>query len=84
LSPSYKNPADTKSNEGAKLTISPTTLWNRDMWRTELFPQSKAALGSGKRRDFRESGVLVLFPSSSCRVHNSTVSSHKTNNTTPF
>jgi len=38
LSPSYKNPADTESKQSAKLTISPTALWNSDMWRTELIP----------------------------------------------
>ncbi|KAI5782756.1 carbohydrate-binding module family 1 protein [Geopyxis carbonaria] len=48
LSPSYKNPADTGSTQGAKLTISPTALWNSDMWRTELIPQTSANLGTGK------------------------------------
>lgn len=48
LSPSYKNPADTGSVQGAKLTISPTALWNSDMWRTELIPQTTANLGTGK------------------------------------
>lgn len=48
LSPSYKNPADTTSNQGVKITIDPTALWNSDMWRTELIPQTKANLGTGR------------------------------------
>lgn len=48
LSPSYKNPADTKSNQGAKITIDSTAKWNSDMWRTELIPQTTAAINSGK------------------------------------
>ncbi|RPA93487.1 hypothetical protein L873DRAFT_1793617 [Choiromyces venosus 120613-1] len=48
LSSSYKNPADTVSNQGVKVTINPTALWNSDMWRTELIPQTKVNLGSGK------------------------------------
>jgi len=47
LSPSYKNPADTVSNQGAKLTIDSTALWNSQMWRTELIPQTTANLGTG-------------------------------------
>ncbi|KAL0632611.1 hypothetical protein Q9L58_008501 [Maublancomyces gigas] len=48
LSPSFKNPADTSSNQGVKVTIDPTALWNSDMWRTELIPQTKANLGTGR------------------------------------
>ncbi|KAA8898963.1 carbohydrate-binding module family 1 protein [Sphaerosporella brunnea] len=48
LSPGYKNPADTGSKQGAKLTIGPTALWNSAMWRTELIPQTNADLGTGK------------------------------------
>lgn len=47
LATSYKNPADDLSKQGAKLTISPTALWNSDMWRTELIPQTTANLGTG-------------------------------------
>lgn len=47
LSPSYKNPADTNSKQGAKITIDSTAKWNSDMWRTELIPQTKAAINSG-------------------------------------
>jgi hypothetical protein len=34
LSPSFKNPADTNSKQGAKITIDSTAKWNSDMWRT--------------------------------------------------
>jgi hypothetical protein len=48
LSPSYKNSADAGSKQGAKITIDNTAKWNSDMWRTELIPQTKAAIASGK------------------------------------
>jgi hypothetical protein len=48
LSPSYKNSADSGSKQGAKITIDSTAKWNSDMWRTELIPQTKAAINSGK------------------------------------
>ena len=49
LSPSYKNPADTSSKQGAKLTIDNTAYWNgQNMRRTELIPQTSAAINSGK------------------------------------
>lgn len=48
LSPSFKNPADTTSKQGAKITIDNTAKWNSDMWRTELIPQTKAAINKGK------------------------------------
>ena len=49
LSPSYKNPADTGSKQGAKLTIDNTAYWNgQNMRRTELIPQTTAAINSGK------------------------------------
>ncbi|KAH7400041.1 hypothetical protein BKA64DRAFT_722834 [Cadophora sp. MPI-SDFR-AT-0126] len=46
-SASYKNPA---SNDalGLKLTIDSTAKWNSDMWRTELIPQTTAAINKGK------------------------------------
>ena len=49
LSPSYKNPADTSSKQGAKLTIDSTSYWNgQNMRRTELIPQTTAAINKGK------------------------------------
>lgn len=48
LSPSYKNSADSGSKQGVKITIDNTAKWNSDMWRTELIPQTKAAIASGK------------------------------------
>jgi hypothetical protein len=47
LSPSYKNPADAGSKQGAKITIDNTAKWNSDMWRTEIIPQTKAAINQG-------------------------------------
>ncbi|KAF2495481.1 hypothetical protein BU16DRAFT_440069, partial [Lophium mytilinum] len=47
LSPDYKNPADVVSKQGAKITIDDTAKWNSDMWRTELIPQTTAAINSG-------------------------------------
>jgi hypothetical protein len=48
LSPTYKNPADSGSMQGAKITIDSTAKWNSDMWRTELIPQTTAAINRGK------------------------------------
>ncbi|KAI1425988.1 hypothetical protein F5Y12DRAFT_315856 [Xylaria sp. FL1777] len=49
LSPDYKNPADTVSKQGAKFTLDSTAFWNgQNMRRTELIPQTKAAINSGK------------------------------------
>jgi hypothetical protein len=48
LSPTQKNPADTSSKQGVKITIDPTAKWNSDMWRTELIPQTKAPINKGK------------------------------------
>ncbi|KAK6542330.1 hypothetical protein TWF694_006289 [Orbilia ellipsospora] len=48
LSPSYKNPADSSSNQGVKITIDSTSYWNgQNMRRTELIPQTSAAINSG-------------------------------------
>ncbi|OAG16619.1 hypothetical protein CC77DRAFT_1034157 [Alternaria alternata] len=47
LSPNYKNPGDTGSKQGAKITIDNTAKWNSDMWRTELIPQTTAAINKG-------------------------------------
>lgn len=49
LSPAYKNPADTSSNQGAKFTLDSTAYWEgQTMRRTELIPQTTAAINSGK------------------------------------
>jgi len=49
LSPDYKNPNDTGSKQGAKFTLDSTAFWNgQTMRRTELIPQTKAAIASGK------------------------------------
>jgi len=48
LSPSYKNPADGGSVQGAKFTLDSTSYWNgQTMRRTELIPQTTAAINSG-------------------------------------
>jgi hypothetical protein len=49
LSPSYKNPADGGSKQGAKITLDSTAYWNgQNMRRTELIPQTTAAINKGK------------------------------------
>jgi hypothetical protein len=49
LDPSYKNPADTGSKQGVKVTIDETAKWNgQTMLRTELIPQTSAAINKGK------------------------------------
>ncbi|KAG0645060.1 hypothetical protein D0Z07_9272 [Hyphodiscus hymeniophilus] len=49
LSPSYKNPADSGSTQGVKITLDGTSYWNgQTMRRTELIPQTTAAINSGK------------------------------------
>ena len=49
FSPDYKNPNDTVSKQGAKFTLDSTSFWNgQTMRRTELIPQTKAAIASGK------------------------------------
>ncbi|KAI3398739.1 hypothetical protein diail_8606 [Diaporthe ilicicola] len=49
LSPSYKNPADTTSKQGAKISLTSTAYWNgQTMRRTELIPQTSAAINQGK------------------------------------
>ncbi|KAI9726123.1 MAG: hypothetical protein M1834_009399 [Cirrosporium novae-zelandiae] len=46
----YKNPADTSSEMGVKITIDDTSYWNdQTMRRTELIPQTDAAINEGKR-----------------------------------
>jgi hypothetical protein len=49
LDASYKNPADTGSKQGVKITIDDTARWNgQSMLRTELIPETKAAINKGK------------------------------------
>ena len=49
LSPDYKNPADSGSKQGAKITLDNTAYWNgQTMRRTELIPQTTAAINKGK------------------------------------
>lgn len=48
LSADFKNPADSASKQGVKITIDDTAKWNSDMWRTELIPQTTAAINKGK------------------------------------
>jgi hypothetical protein len=49
LSPNFKNPNDTVSKQGAKFTLDSTAFWNgQNMRRTELIPQTKAAINQGK------------------------------------
>ncbi|KAK3293641.1 carbohydrate-binding module family 1 protein [Chaetomium fimeti] len=49
LSPDFKNPADSGSKQGAKITLDNTAYWNgQNMRRTELIPQTTAAINQGK------------------------------------
>ncbi|KAI1078924.1 hypothetical protein F5B20DRAFT_546680 [Whalleya microplaca] len=49
LSADFKNPADSGSDQGAKFTLDSTAFWNgQNMRRTELIPQTTAAINSGK------------------------------------
>ncbi|KAL1793722.1 hypothetical protein ACET3X_008704 [Alternaria dauci] len=49
LDATYKNPADTASDQGVKITIDETAKWNgQTMLRTELIPETKAAINKGK------------------------------------
>ena len=49
LDATYKNPADAASQKGAKFTIDGTSYWHgQNMRRTELIPQSNAAINKGK------------------------------------
>ncbi|KEY67604.1 hypothetical protein S7711_11234 [Stachybotrys chartarum IBT 7711] len=48
LSPDFKNPADTASEQGIKITLDDTAYWNgQNMRRTELIPQTTAAINAG-------------------------------------
>ncbi|RDW60990.1 hypothetical protein BP6252_12373 [Coleophoma cylindrospora] len=49
LDSTYKNPADSGSTQGVKITLDSTSYWEgQTMRRTELIPQTSAAIGSGK------------------------------------
>ncbi|CAD6444731.1 31534587-2252-4c14-a076-203e52adcf4c [Sclerotinia trifoliorum] len=49
LDSTFKNPADSGSSLGAKITLDSTSYWEgQNMRRTELIPQTKAAIASGK------------------------------------
>ncbi|OLN87414.1 hypothetical protein CCHL11_09568 [Colletotrichum chlorophyti] len=49
LSEDFKNPADTVSKQGAKISLTSTAFWNgQNMRRTELIPETKAAIAKGK------------------------------------
>lgn len=49
LSPDSKNPADTGSKQGVKITLDSSAYWNgQTMRRTELIPQTTAAINKGK------------------------------------
>lgn len=49
LSPAYKNPADSSSVQGARLTLDATAYWEgQTMRRTELIPQTTSAINSGR------------------------------------
>ncbi|KAI1502185.1 hypothetical protein F5X99DRAFT_169606 [Biscogniauxia marginata] len=49
LSTDFRNPADTGSNQGVKITLDSTAYWNGQiMRRTELIPQTTAAINKGK------------------------------------
>lgn len=48
LSSDYKNPADSASTQGAKISLTDTAYWNgQTMRRTELIPQTTAAINEG-------------------------------------
>ena len=49
LDASFANPADKASAQGAKISLDDTAKWNgQSMFRTELIPQTKAAINKGK------------------------------------
>ena len=49
LAAAHKNPNDTSSKQGARFTLDSTAFWNgQTMRRTELIPQTKAQIASGK------------------------------------
>lgn len=49
LDASFANPADKASAQGAKISLDDTAKWNgQSMFRTELIPQTSAAINKGK------------------------------------
>ncbi|KAH7155466.1 hypothetical protein B0J13DRAFT_226830 [Dactylonectria estremocensis] len=49
LAASFGNPDDAGSSQGAKITLTDTAYWNgQTMRRTELIPQTSAAIAAGK------------------------------------
>ncbi|KAF2173659.1 glycoside hydrolase family 131 protein [Zasmidium cellare ATCC 36951] len=49
LAENYKNPADSGSNQGIQISTDKTSSWNgQTMLRTELIPQTTAAINKGK------------------------------------
>lgn len=49
LAEDFKNPADTGSHQGLQISIDNTSSWNgQTMLRTELIPQTTAAINAGK------------------------------------
>ena len=49
LGSDFKNPADGGSKQGIQITLDSTAVWNNDgMLRTELIPQTTAAINKGK------------------------------------
>ncbi|KAK8085008.1 hypothetical protein PG997_006279 [Apiospora hydei] len=49
LSADFKNPADGASKQGVKISLTDSAFWNgQNMRRTELIPQTKAAINKGK------------------------------------
>jgi hypothetical protein len=48
FSPSYKNPVDSGSSKGVKITLDSTSYWNgQTMRRTEIIPQTTAVINAG-------------------------------------
>jgi len=49
LDSTFKNPADTGSSQGIKISLTDNAFWNgQTMRRTELIPQTSAAINAGK------------------------------------
>lgn len=49
LSADFKNPADAASKQGVRISLTDTAFWNgQNMRRTELIPETKAAINKGK------------------------------------
>ncbi|KAK8045299.1 carbohydrate-binding module family 1 protein [Apiospora rasikravindrae] len=49
MSADFKNPADSASKQGVKISLTDSAFWNgQNMRRTELIPQTKEAINKGK------------------------------------